>query len=353
MIMDLKEIEWGGVEIGKEFLVKNSKAYHKSDLEETKLKGISYISRTNMNNGLESIVKKANFKTNKSNTIVFGAENATFFYQPNEYITGNKMYYIEKSALNKYSFLFIQMMLNNSIIGCGFGYGKGLTGSRVEKRIIQLPINLNSEPDYAFMEQYMRQLENEKLLKYQKYIHKRIEQVKDFKEVVALNEKEWDVFFLSEIFPEIQRGKRLKKEDHIKGEMPYVSSSALNNGIDGFVNNDKSVRIFSNCLSLANSGSVGATFYQPFKYVASDHVTKLENKEFNEYIYLFISTIAKRLSEKYSFNREINDQRIKREKIVLPIDEIGQPDYDYMENYIKKIEYEKLTKYIEIKTPNG
>ena len=45
---------------------------------------------------------------------------------------------------------------------------------------------------------------------------------------------------------------------------------------------DKNVRIFSNCLSLANSGSVGSTFYQPFKFVASDHVTKLENKNFNE-----------------------------------------------------------------------
>lgn len=349
MKMNFKEIKWADFEIGKEFLVKNSKAYHKSDLEETKLQGMSYVSRTNMNNGLESIVKNDNFNSNKGNTIVFGAENATFFYQPNEYITGNKMYYIEKNSLNKYSFLFIQMMLNNSIIGCGFGYGKGLTGSRVNKRIIQLPINSKKEPDYAFMEKYMRYLEKEKLLNYHSYIQKRIEKVKIYKEVPALNKKEWDVFFLNEIFPEIQRGKRLKKEVHIKGQTPYVSSTALNNGIDGYIGNQNSVRIFHNCLSLANSGSVGATFYQPFYFIASDHITKLKNESFNEFIYLFISTIAKRLNEKYSFNREINDQRIKREKIVLPIDKKGQPDYDYMENYIKKIEYNKLIKYIELK----
>lgn len=349
MNLDLKKINWGDFEIGKEFSVKNSKAYHKSDLEETKFKGLSYISRTNMNNGLESIVKNTNFKPNKGNTIVFGAENATFFYQPNEYITGNKMYYLEKNSLNKYSFLFIQMMLNNSIVGCGFGYGKGLTGSRVNKRIIQLPINLNSEPDYDFMEKYMRHLEKQKLLNYQIYIHKRIEEVKYYKEVPPLDKKEWDVFFLNEIFPEIQRGKRLKKEVHTIGQTPYVSSTGLNNGIDGFIGNVNNVRIFDNCLSLANSGSVGATFYQPFNYIASDHITKLKNKNFNEFIYLFISTITKRLSEKYSFNREINDQRIKREKIVLPINKKGKPDFDYMENYIKKIEYEKLTKYIERK----
>ncbi|AZZ59738.1 hypothetical protein AWB57_00195 [Riemerella anatipestifer] len=70
-------------------------------------------------------------------------------------------------------------------------------------------------------------------------------------------------------------------------------------------------------------------------------------------MYLFISSLSKRLSEKYSFNREINDTRIQREKILLPIDKNGQPDYDYMENYMKKLEYEKLTKYIKIKTMNG
>ena len=44
---------------------------------------------------------------------------------------------------------------------------------------------------------------------------------------------------------------------------------------------------------------------------------------------------------------------VKKEKLKLPIDEKGQPDYVYMENFIKKIEFEKLTKYIERKTTNA
>ncbi len=44
--------------------------------------------------------------------------------------------------------------------------------------------------------------------------------------------------------------------------MPYISSTAINNGIDNFISNKKKVRVFSNCLSIANSGSVGACFYQ-------------------------------------------------------------------------------------------
>jgi type I restriction enzyme M protein len=178
---------------------------------------------------------------------------------------------------------------------------------------------------------------------------KSLEKVKDFIQVDELENKEWSEFYLKDIFPEIQRGKRLKKDDHEKGEMPYISSTAMNNGIDGFISNIDGVRIFRNCLTIANSGSVGATFFHPFSFVASDHVTKLQNDNFNKFIYLFTASVTKRLSEKYSFNREINDQRIKREKILLPINIDREPDYEFMENFIKKLEYEKLTKYIERK----
>lgn len=160
-----------------------------------------------------------------------------------------------------------------------------------------------------------------------------------------LQDIQWGEFNLNEIFPNIQRGKRLKKDDHKKGQKPYVSSTALNNGVDGFVGNDTSVREFKNCLTIANSGSVGATFYQPFSFIASDHVTKLENESFNKYVYLFISVITKRISEKYSFNREINDKRIQREKIVLPVNSKGEPDYEFMVNYIRKIEIRLIEKY--------
>jgi hypothetical protein len=156
---------------------------------------------------------------------------------------------------------------------------------------------------------------------------------------------QWCVFDLNEIFPNIQRGKRLKKDDHKVGNQPYVSSTGLNNGVDGFVGNTEKVRKFRKCITIANSGSVGVTFFQPFSFVASDHVTKLENKNFNKNIYLFISSIAKRLSEKYSFNREINDKRIQREKILLPINSKGEPNYAFMEHYIRQIENEKIAKF--------
>lgn len=162
-----------------------------------------------------------------------------------------------------------------------------------------------------------------------------------------LEEMRWKAFDIGEIFPVIQRGKRLKTEDHIFGQTPYVSSSSVQNGVDNFVSNVDGVRRFKNCLTLANSGSVGEAFYQPFEFVASDHVTKLENPLFDKYMYLFVATEVKRLAEKYSFNREINDSRLRREKIMLPVDECGKPDYAFMSAYMKRMEFELQKQYLD------
>ena len=145
--------------------------------------------------------------------------------------------------------------------------------------------------------------------------------------------------------------KYLKKY-HKAGEIPYVSSTAINNGVDGFISNNDGVRMFENCLTIANSGSVGATFYHSYSFVAIDLVTKLENDELSEHTHKFISVLMNRMGAKYSFNREINDARIKREKIMLPVNQAGNPDYEFMENYMKRLEYQKIQQYLSTKTRN-
>lgn len=52
--------------------------------------------------------------------------------------------------------------------------------------------------------------------------------------------------------------------------------------------------------------------------------------------------IINRLSEKYSFNREINDERIKREKLLLPATEKGEIDFSFMSAFMKDVEHNIL-----------
>lgn len=154
----------------------------------------------------------------------------------------------------------------------------------------------------------------------------------------SISNQKWKPFYFTEVFTEIQRGKRLKKTEHQLGNTPYVSSTSFNNGVDGFIGNNDGVRIFENCLSIANSGSVGSAFYHTYEFIASDHVTQLKREGLDKYAYLFMLPIISRLSEKYSFNREINDERIKREKILLPITNNGDIDFQFMSSFMRRIE---------------
>ena len=157
----------------------------------------------------------------------------------------------------------------------------------------------------------------------------------------------WKEFYFTDVFTEIQRGKRLKKADHEEGNVPYVSSTSFNNGVDGFIGNESGVRRFENCITLANSGSVGSAFYHSYEFIASDHVTQLKRDGLDKYAYLFMLPIINRLSEKYSFNREINDDRIKREKLLLPVTENGEIDFQFMSSFMKRIEEDLLNTTIE------
>lgn len=175
----------------------------------------------------------------------------------------------------------------------------------------------------------------------------------EYKGAFPLEGKKWRDFFLKDIFDFIQRGKRLTKVNQVDGSKPYISSTALNNGVDNFIGNDSGVRSFSNCLTIANSGSVGSSFYHPYEFIASDHVTHLKNESFSPFVYLFIVTQTNRLSEKYNFNREINDKRISRDKIMLPVNDEGEPDYEYMNQYMMGLEYLKRKEFIDFSGLSG
>ena len=226
-----------------------------------------------------------------------------------------------------------------------FEYARKWRPIRMKKSKILLPINKKGEPDYVFMEQFMLQKEKEKLNEFENYITKKINELKDFKEVKPLNNKEWSEFFISDV-AEIVSGKDIYETERTKGNFPYISATANNNGIGYFVGN-KNGTLEENCLSVNRNGSVGYSFYHPYKALFSNDCRKLRLKDNSKYAGYFISRIITNQKEKYGYGYKMGTERIKRQKILLPINSKKEPDYEYMENYIKKIEFEKLNKYIQ------
>lgn len=343
----LSDYEWESFFIGgKEGLFDIQST--KSGIDKNKLNAsegsIPYITRSDASNGINLFVtdiQNPKFKKDQGNVITIGLDTQTVFYQPNSFYTGQNIQVLKNEFLNKEVAQFIIPLLKIQMEKFNWG-GNGATLGRLNRTRIMLPIDEFNKPNWQFMEDYIKQEQRIQAQKIIDYYEEKM--MKTAFDLVGLEDVEWKTFSFTEIFREIKRGKRLKKADHIDGDIPYVSSTALNNGVDSFIGNIKNVRSYNNNLSLANSGSVGSCFYHAYEYVASDHVTGLSLKNPDKNIYLFMSTVINRISEKYSFSREINDQRITREKIMLPADSNGNPHWDYMSKFMQKIELEKLEK---------
>ena len=68
-----------------------------------------------------------------------------------------------------------------------------------------------------------------------------------------------------------------------------------------------------------------------------------KNFKLDRFNALFISqAIKKTTSVKYSYGRMASLDRIKKDKIVLPIDDNGKPDFQFMSSFMKQIETDIL-----------
>lgn len=162
--------------------------------------------------------------------------------------------------------------------------------------------------------------------------------------MLNLNDREWHSFTFETIF-EIRRGESVYKQYMEKGDIPYVSASASNNGVSDYINK---YNRDANMLSLAYDGSIGATFWHSTKWFASEKVVSLglKNREMNRYIALFLCQVISRQKEKYNYGYKWSvGIRMMRGRILLPTDENGIPDYDFMEQYIRERERQLIQKY--------
>lgn len=327
--MQLTDKKWKPFKIEELFIVDKGIYLANKDT----LKGDNpYVSATSVNNGISNFI--GNKVLFSKNTITIEKISLSAYYQPHDYYCSHDVSVIQNENLNKYNSLFIANMIKRQ--GIKYSYGRQAQMNVVKRETILLPVNDKNKPDWEFMEQHIKEIFLKKEKSYKDYTQGYINSLK-YENVPKLKDKKWKEFFIKDLFSVIQRGKRITRANQVNGSMPYISSTSLNNGVDNYICNTEGVRKFSNCLTIANSGSVGSSFYQPFEFIASDHVTHFKNERMNKYIYLFIATLTNRLSEKYNFNREFSDKRILREKIMLPVNNRNEPDYEYMEQYIKNI----------------
>src|SRR5690625_3824111 len=311
--------KWKEFIIEDVFELKNATAYHKSDVTKTDdVNGLLYVTRTSLNNGVEMYVKyDDNFDINPGNQIVFGAENANFFYQEDSFITGNKMYLLRHKKLNKYIGLFLVNALRNAIKSSGFGYSLGMTATRLSKRKLLLPVNNDNNPDWDYMEHLGRSIyykQNKDILG---YLVKKMDTLEEeVKNKILPENIEWGLWTIGRLF-NIKRVSGRTFESYDKGCFPYITTSSQRNGVNGFVRAVEEDISFRNSLTI--SPIDGTVFYHSFDFVgrggAGSSIITLTNKYLNKYTGLFIKTAIECSSRaKASYGVQLNGDRLKATK---------------------------------------
>ncbi|MDI9358583.1 MAG: N-6 DNA methylase [Phycisphaerales bacterium] len=139
----------------------------------------------------------------------------------------------------------------------------------------------------------------------------------------------------------VEKGERLNKNERIKGNTPLLTSTSFYNGVSEFIDRETFIETKKVNCNKITIDMLANVFYQGYEYFGDDnvHTLSFQSDEQNIYVKMYIITLLKKLKIKYAYGRQVRIKRLIDEYIYLPSTNNGQPDWNYMENYIKSLPY--------------
>ena len=162
---------------------------------------------------------------------------------------------------------------------------------------------------------------------------------------MKLTDRKWMPFKLGDVCT-IEKGVRLTKANMRPGNRPFVGATSTNNGITNWVSNTNG-SLDRNVLGVNYNGSVGYAFYHPYECIFTDDVKRLHlknHKDGRRVLQFFAVAIAQQ-AKNHDYGYKFNGERMERQNIMLPVNAEGEPDYAFMEAYIRERENALLTRY--------
>ena len=151
----------------------------------------------------------------------------------------------------------------------------------------------------------------------------------------ALVIADWRMFKLTELF-DIERGTRLTKENRIPGNTPFVTAGETNEGVSSYISNDD-MMLYSNVLTIDMFCNC---FYHDYEFACDDNILVLFPKfKYNRYVLLFVATVINFDKYRYAYGRQYRQKNFREHNIKLPVDKNENPDWQFMEDYIKALPY--------------
>ena len=163
-----------------------------------------------------------------------------------------------------------------------------------------------------------------------------------------IDTKTWKEFKVGDLF-EVRPTKayKLNRNELIdNGPNPVLANSSYNNGISGYTTLESTEK--GGFISFSDTTSGGDTmFYQDEPVVGYSHVQGLFPIDFELNVYkaqYMISVIRANLGKSWNYVNKLTRKHMEQLKIQLPVDQTGQPDWNYMEAFMKQINQQAQAK---------
>lgn len=333
-----------------------------------------FIGRTNANYGLQGYVNSKDFafEPNKANTIsVSQVGTITAQYRDFPYYTSQNITKLSADFLNRQIGLYICSAINQWLRGAQFEGYHTLKMADLKKQQLVLPVTPSGTPDFEYMEECIRELEEERIRELEAYLKVTglsdatlTKADQDALDKMNNGRVKWKKFKIGDLFERTslpRKIKQFKKKRDVSTEMtqdfnlPLVNSKVGNNGIMYYGKSEQwnSAKL---TIDIIQDGAVGAgmVYAQPDNtgVLYNAYLINWKNNQESinaKHILFFASSLRKVLYGTYNYQRKATWDRVQDDFISLPITSAGDIDFDFMENYITAIEKQSIRGVIEYK----
>lgn len=249
------------------------------------------------------------------------------------------VYWNEQQNYSPSTMLFFVAAINKALKG-KYSYGHKLRSSQSFDFTILLPQTETGDIDFAFIENFLRELEESRLRELEAYLL--ASGLKDYHLTTAdhasldsFTKIKWGSFNIQDLFGKSTRGKRLKSEDRTPGSLPFVTAGESDTGISAFIGNK--VDIF-----LRNTTTIdmfGSAKYRNYEYGADDHVAIVHTESLPKHAAIFVASSCHKAAHtgKFDYGHNFYAKDADDLNIMLPIRADAQPDIEAMGHIIAAI----------------
>lgn len=263
-------------------------------------------------------------------------------YQAEPFVGSGDLQLAYHSRLNQWNGMFLVACLDKSIERYNYSFAWKRNGEAFKAETVFLPATSTGDPDWDYMEQTMRDV----LAQQEKALDQLSEAALAPENEVDTND--WADFLLPTIF-DINMGSGLDFGKMLPSEADnavlFVGRTGVNNGVMGCVEPVEGAKLYeAGALTVALGGSIGACFVQGSAFHTSQNVAVLNPKRpVSDDTKRFIAAAIQKESflNYKAFVKELNAHLRVDFTLRLPIDAVGDPDWDYMEQTMQKVMAER------------